>query len=428
MMDSTEKTACGVMRRRPAWTGALRRRATLVCAAVLAAASGASGVADDWPAFRGGARAGVSAERGLPASFDPATGANIQWKAALPGRGPASPIVVGDRVFATAASGPKQATLHVLCFDAASGRELWRRQLWATGHTVVDSFGGVAAPTPACDGESVVAFYSSNDLVCFDRKGNLRWFRGLAYDLPQTRNDVGMASSPLIVGRTVIVQCENQGESFAAGIDLGTGEDRWRIPRDRSAVWSSPTLLPGGEGESPLVLLVGRARLSAIDPADGRTVWTYDAPCHTIASPVVSADRVFLPAIGIHALRSDRAKSEVVRLWYEANLRSDNASPVLYEGRLYVIKPPGILLCADAEKGTLLWQKRLTGPFWASPVVAEGRLWCVNHGGLVQIVSLDDDPKIESISLGEEGVLASPAVGAGAVFLRTDRHLWKIAR
>lgn len=427
-MNSIGNGFRGGMRRRWAWAGAPWRRAAVVCIAIFAAVNGATAVADDWPAFRGGAQAGVSAERELPASFDPATGANVRWKAPLPGRGPSSPIVLGDRVFVTAASGPKQATLHVICFDAASGRELWHRRLWATGHTVVDSFGGVAAPTPAGNGESVVACYSSNDLACFDQKGNLRWFRGLAYDSPQTRNDVGMASSPLIVGQTVIVQCENQGSSFAAGIDLRTGEDRWRIQRDRSAVWSSPTLLPGNEGEMPLVLLVGRSRLSAVDPADGKTVWSYDAPCHTIASPVVSADRVFLPAIGIHALRSDRAKGEAVRLWYEANLRSDNASPLLHEGRLYVIKPPGILLCADAEKGSLLWQKRLTGPFWASPVAADGRLWCVNHAGLVQIVSLGDDPEIESVSLGEEGVLASPAVGAGAIFLRTDRHLWKIAR
>lgn len=443
-MISIEKAFRGVMRhdrasaragaaawastRASARAGGLWRRATVVGAVVLAVAIGGTGVADDWPAFRGGARAGVSAEQGLPESFDPSTGANVRWKAPLPGRGPSSPIIVGNRVFVTAASGPKQAALHVICFDASSGRELWHRRFWATGHTVVDSFGGVAAPTPAGDGESVVAFYSSNDLVCLDRKGNLKWFRGLAYDCPQTRNDVGMASSPLIVGQTVIVQCENQGDSFAAGIDLRTGEDRWRIERDRSALWSSPTLLPGAEGETPLVLLVGRGRLSAVDPADGKTVWTYDAACHTIASPVVAADRVFLPAIGIHALRADRSKTEAVRLWYEANLRSDNPSPLWHEGRLYVIKPPGILVCADAEKGNLLWQKRLTGPFWASPVAVDGRLWCVNHAGLVQIVSLGDDPKIDNVSLGEEGVLASPAVGGGAIYFRTDRHLWKIAR
>ncbi len=427
-MDSIENNADRSVRFRRSSARYWLWRAVVVCTAAFAASGGPAVFADDWPAFRGGARSGVATEKGLPETFDPSTGANVRWKAPLPGRGPSSPIILGDRVVVTAASGPKQATLHVICFDASSGRELWHRRFWATGHTVVDSFGGVAAPTPAGDAESIVAFYSSNDLVCLDLKGNLKWFRGLAYDWPQTRNDVGMASSPLIVGRTVIVQCENQGSSFAAGIDLGTGEDRWRIDRDRSAVWSSPTLLPGGEGESPLALLVGRAGLSAVDPANGKTVWSYEAACHTIASPAVAADRVFLPAIGIHALRADRSKAEAVKLWYEANLRSDNASPTLNDGRLYVIKPPGILLCADAENGSLRWQKRLTGPFWASPVVVDGRLWCVNHAGLVQMVTLSDDPKVENVSLGEEGVLASPAVGGGGIFFRTDRHLWKIAR
>jgi len=178
----------------------------------------------DWRQFRGTDNRSVSREKGLPTEFG--EGKNVAWKVPLPGRGPSSPIVVDGSVVVTCSSGPRHDRLHVLLFDAATGKVKWHRQLWATGHCVHHAFGAVATPTPASDGERIFAFYSSNDLACFDLDGNLLWFRGLAYDHPTTRNDVGMGSSPLVVGDTVIVQCQNQGESFAAGIDTATGETR----------------------------------------------------------------------------------------------------------------------------------------------------------------------------------------------------------
>jgi outer membrane protein assembly factor BamB len=124
----------------------------------------------DWLQFRGTDNNPASDQKDLPTQFGP--GKNVAWKAPLPGRGPSSPIVVGGRVVVTAASGARQQRLHVLCFDAAAGKPLWHREFWATGSTVCNPFGGVAAPTPASDGKLVLAFYSSNDLACFDLEGN----------------------------------------------------------------------------------------------------------------------------------------------------------------------------------------------------------------------------------------------------------------
>ena len=398
----------------------------LLLACLLVVALATPGTAADWPAFRGDG-SGASAERNLPATFDPATNENIAWKVELPGRGPSSPIVIGNRVILAAASGAKQERLQVLCFDSQDGRLQWRRQFRATGHTVVNPFGGVAAPTPASDGRLVCAYFSSNDLVCLDLEGNVKWFRGLAYESPQTRNDVGMASSPVIIGDTVIVQAENQGDSFVMALDLASGETRWRQPREPTAVWSSPTVLRGKDRSGDLVLLNGRQKLTAIEPRSGDLVWQYEASCHTIASATTDGDRVFLPAIGLHALGYDRQKRTVTKLWYEERLRSDNSSPVVAGDRVYVLKPPGILLSADAADGRILWQLRLKGPFWATPVVADDRAYCVNHAGLVQIVALGDEGKLLGTAQIDEGVLASPAVAGGAIFLRTDQRLWKIA-
>jgi outer membrane protein assembly factor BamB len=382
--------------------------------------------ASDWRQFRGTDNTGVSDETNLPTSFDAATGRNVAWKAPLPGRGCSGPIVVGARVIVTCSSGPRQDRLHVLCLDAASGKPLWQRQLWATGSTAVNAFASVAIPTPASDGQRIIALYSSSDLACFDLDGNLQWFRGLNYESPTTRNDVGMGSSPLVVGRTVVAQLQNQGASFVAGLDAATGETRWRLPRLREAGWTSPTLLRGKTPAEDLVLLEDRKRLSAHDPESGKLVWTHEGMVDTIPTVSTSGDRIFLPAVGLHALAVEPGGRGIKPLWYQQRLRMDNASPVAHQGKVYLLKSPGILVAADATQGEVLWQVRLKGPIWATPVLAGGHLYVVNYDGLVQVVELSKEGRIVGSGQIDGGILASPAVAGGAVYLRSDANLWKI--
>lgn len=392
----------------------------------LAAAACCLFAGSDWTHFRGSNTDSVSDEKNLPVTFD--ENKNVAWKVPLPGRGPSSPIVVAGRVVVTSASGPKQNRLHVLCIDAETGRLCWQRQLWATGYTGGQPFGGVAAPTPASDGRLVFAFYSSNDLACFDLDGNLKWYRGLGHENPTVRNDVGMASSPLALGQTVIVQLDTPGDSFVAGIDTGSGETRWRIERQKGAIWASPTVLRGKTREEDLVLLQSRSRLTAHQPQTGKLVWEYEADCHSISSVTTCGNGVYLPAWGLHALRYDPGTRSVNLLWYyKDRFLSSDQSPVVHGGRAYTVQSKSILNCADATNGERLWRLRLEGPIWATPVLADGRLYCVNQDGLVQVVQLGEKGKLLGTSQIDEGILASPAVADGAIYFRSNEHLWKIA-
>ena len=195
----------------------------------------------DWPQFRGPHSDGAVDPAEAPADLTALQA--IGWTADLPGHGTSSPIVVGGRVIVTASSGVRQDLLHVLAFDAADGHPLWERQFWATGRTLTHPQTSVATPTPVSDGQHIFAFFSSNDLIALDMDGNLLWYRGLAQDFPRLGNDVGMASSPLVVGQTVVVQSDSQGEAFVAGIDSSDGTTRWQLERDRVATWTSPALL-----------------------------------------------------------------------------------------------------------------------------------------------------------------------------------------
>ena len=384
----------------------------LTIVAILFCAAGA-----DWPRFRGDSTSSAPDEK-PPVEWNVETGENIAWKVELPGKGMSSPIVVGDKVFVTASSGPRDGRLHVLSFDAATGEKRFERQFWATGRTLHHPMTAVAANTPVSDGENIYAFYASNDLVCLDLDGNLQWFRGLTHDYPAAANDAGMSSSPVVAGDVAIVQIECQGESFAAGLDKRTGVDRWRIQRDRAPNWSSPVVMRDPSGREVL-LLQSAAKLSAHDPATGRELWSLTSTNDGIASCVAFGDRIYLPTAGagLRALRlAGSAAPEVV--WTQNKLNFGAGSPALHDGKLYTINRAGVLNCGRASDGEVLWQLRLKGAYWSTPLVAGGHLYAASQEGDVVVVRLDDKKGeiVATNSMGES-LMASPAAADNAIVL-----------
>jgi outer membrane protein assembly factor BamB len=236
-----------------------------------------------------------------------------------------------------------------------------------------------------------------------------------------------MASSPVVVDGVVVVQMESQGDSFAAGIDAATGETRWRAERANRACWTSPIALPGRGSRKTAVLLQSTDRLTAHDPQTGEVLWRIDGPCAGIASSVFAGDLLLVPRNGLTALRLSDA-SEMPEIVWDANrLGSSSASPVVHDGRIYVLSNATVR-CGDADTGELLWHVRLKGTHWATPVLAGGHLYCVNQDGDVQVVRLDEQQgELAAENRFGEPMHASPAVAGGAMYVRSDKHLWKIA-
>ena len=107
----------------------------------------------------------------------------------------------------------------------------------ATGRPFCHQTSANAAPTPCSDGEKIFAFYSSNDLICYDLEGNLQWFKSLIDKHPLIGNDIGMGSSPIVLDGVVVVTVECQTDSFAAGVSAETGETLWEIPLNADSNW-----------------------------------------------------------------------------------------------------------------------------------------------------------------------------------------------
>jgi outer membrane protein assembly factor BamB len=383
-------------------------------------------IAGDWPSFRGPLGNGISDEVGLPVALD--VKKHIAWRIDLPGRGLSSPLVVGDRVFITASGGTREDRLHILCLNAADGSVIWQRRFWAMGSTMCHKKTSIAAPTPVTDGRLLFALFSSNDLFCLDLDGNLRWLRGLTVDYPNARNSLGMASSLVLAGGVLVAQIENDSESFTAGLSQADGTNRWRIQRPKSANWTTP-MVHRAESGRDWVLLQSAKGIHAVNPANGEVAWHYDDGASTIPSSVLANGVLYVPSHGVTALELASDGASFKQKWRSSRLRPGTATPLVHRDRVYSLNNAGVLTCGDTDSGKRLWQLRLDGPFGGSPVVADNHLYAFNEEGRAQVVDLSaPEGRIAGeMDLGEM-IQCSPAVSNGALYVRSDRRIWKIAR
>lgn len=375
----------------------------------------------DWPQFRGPNASAVSSE-----SKTPGNDLKIAWNVNLPGRGLSAPIIVGDKLFLTAASGPEQAALHVFCFSTKDGSKLWERQMRSTGRTMTHNKTCVAAPTPCSDGQRVFALFSTNDLFAFDLDGNLLWLRGLTYDYANASNSLGMAQSPLIVDGVLVVQSENDSESFTAGIDVSTGRNLWKMDRPKAANWSSALAWKN------LVVLQSSAGLTAVEPKTGKTAWNYADGASTIPSSALDDSTIYATSNGITALVPE--EGAVSQRWRNEKLKPGTASPVVVGDSIYVVNSAGVLLKGDIKTGAddSKFKLRLKGPFSGSPVASGSRLYIVGERGTFQAIETAsaEGSILQEIELtnkdSKDLVLGTPAISGGAVYARSDKKLWKL--
>ena len=393
----------------------------LAFVSVLSLSQIASG--EDWLQFRGNDHRGISLKSETPTNLSKN---NIAWKIPLPGRGLSSPIVIGNRVFLTASSTTDQSRLHVICANKDNGEIEWERQFWATGRTICHEKTCVAAPTPVSDGKNIYALYSSNDLICLDLDGNLKWIRGLMQDYPNASNSLGLASSPIIVDETLIVQIENDSDSFVSGINLKDGSNIWKLARTKKANWTSPIRLNDKE-----VAVQGSEGITCVSAKSGTVQWSFNEGASTIPSSVTSADSaiLYVPSNGITAIkpRKDNNTPEIV--WQESQLRPGTSSPIIVGDNIYIINRSGVLNAAKKDTGERLWRLRLDGSFSGSPVSSNGHIYVASERkGVFQSIDINGKEGMlrGSIELGET-ILGTPAIANNSIFIRSDGHLWKIS-
>lgn len=431
----------------------------LVPAFLLSALSLTAAV-DDWPRWRGPRNDGV-ARGDVPTEFG--EGKHVAWKLDIPGRGFSSPVMWGDRIFLTNAvpiadapapaaagtdNGPrrgagggagtgKEYKFVVLAIDAKTGKVIWERVAkTATPHEGYHQmYGSFASNSPVTDGKHVIAFFGSRGLYCYDLDGKLIWEK--QFSPMHMRLQFGEGAAPTLHGNTLLLNFDQESGSFFVALDKNTGKEIWRKERDEVSSWSQPYVVKVNGREQ--VILSATARVRAYDLATGEVIWECKGlGANVIPAPVVLDDKLVIVMSGFRdpnllaiklGGKGDLTGTDAV-VWTNQRGNSYTPSPVLHDGKLYMLTDNGMLSCLDAAIGKPYYaQQRLPKPynFKASPVAVNGKLYLAAENGDVIVVKLGETFEILATnSFSDHVFIASPAVSGGSMYLRSDKSLFCI--
>ena len=359
-------------------------------AAVLALAQAPSGSPPDWSQWRGPNRDGISPETGLLQQW-PAGGPPRVWQTTGAGIGFSSFSTSGGRLYTI---GARDDVEYVIAFDRETGRKLWETP---NGRRFRNEQGDGPRSTPTTDGNLVYAFGGSGELACLDAAtGRKVWSISVVQKFGGQTPYWGYSESPLIVGDRIVLNAGGRRASIVA-VDKASGETLWQQPGD-SAGYSSPMLLRTGSLQQ--VVFFTAERGLAVDPRDGRLLWSYDKANNNtanIATPIVRGNRVFFSSdYGTGAALVDVKTSgnlaSATEVYFTRDMRNHHASSVLVGSHVYGFSS-SILTALAFETGAVAWRNRSVGK--GSLIYADGRLYLYSENGVVGLADASPAAYVE---------------------------------
>lgn len=384
----------------------------------------------DWPQWRGLKGDGTTQESGFPTKWDATT--NVLWKTEIPGRGHASPIVVGDRVLTVSAV--KETEERVLvCLNRKSGKILWQQAVVKSPMERVHSENSHASSTPASDGEKVYcAFLDGREVIvaAYSLDGKPAWKQK-----PGVFSSVhGFCSTPILYRDTIIVNCDHDGDGYIVALARKDGSERWRIDRPNKTRSYCAPLIRTVDGKDQMVLS-GTKCLTSYDPATGKLIWMMDGPTDQFVASPVYHDKAKLffftggfPDHHLVAVKPDSTGNitNTDRVaWRSTRGVAYVPSPIAAGDWFFITDDRGFAHCFDAKTGVEKWEHRL-GRQHASLVSVDGLVYFLNDFGVCHVIRAAD--KLEVVAKNELGepTYASPALSDGQIFLRGEKHLFCI--
>ena len=318
-------------------------------------AATADGDAAAWTDFRGPHRDGRYTGPAIRTDW-PADGLDPLWRQPI-GGGYASFAVAGGLAFTIEQRRDDEV---VAAYEVDTGVERWTHA-WPAHFR--ESMGGPGPrATPTWHAGRVYALGATGRLVCLDAAtGEEVWARNILDDADAPNLTWAMSGAPLVVDDVVVVQPGGRDGWSVAAYDRLTGEVVWRGLDDVQSYTSPMLVTLGGVRQ---ILVVTAARAAGLRPADGVLLWEYPWRVRTVpnmAQPVVVGDdRLFLSAsygkgAALMALTPDGDRFTAATVWETHRMRNRFSSSVLIDGYIYGLDN-SILACLDAATGELLWK------------------------------------------------------------------------
>ncbi|MCZ2343142.1 MAG: PQQ-like beta-propeller repeat protein [Bacteroidales bacterium] len=416
----------------------MRHLTVAVSVALLASSS----LAADWTEFRG--PDGTGHYSGPPLPLQWGTDTPAAWKTPIVGKGWSSPILLKGRLYLTTAvpqtqGNHTQYSLRALCLDAATGKQLWERELFVED-TKTDpqphKKNSHASPTPLTDGERIFIHFGHLGTAALDFDGSVAWkTQKFRYD-PRH----GSGASPILVDDLLFFTCDGNDKQFVVALDKRTGQVRWQTERNHGAKlgfsFATPQLIE--HAGKKVIVSPASDFVMGYDPQTGKELWRVRYPksgWSLITRPVYAHGLVYICTgyVNQHLIAfKPEGTGDITQniVWQTKRNAANTPTPLIVGDELYMIADNGFMTCFDAKTGKVHWSERLAGnAYSASPIYADGNIFVTSEAGVGQVIAAGKSFREVAGPFDlQEKTFATFVPSDGALYIRTESQLYKFQK
>ena len=377
--------------------------------------------AGDWPQWRGPNRDGHSSDTGLLHEW-PAAGPPLLWKTNGIGAGYSSVAVVNGKIF-TLGDGPDSSFVHAL---DAGGNHVWQAKLGRIG-------GGNGYPGPRCtptvDGDLVYALGQHGDLVCVAAAtGKELWRKNLRKDFGGASGGWGYTESPLVDGDKMI--CTPGGkDGMMVALNKKTGELLWRTKDWKDETQYSSAIIAEIGGVLQYIQLTGGS-VAGVAASDGKLLWRAQRRGNTatVPTPIFHDNHVYVTSgygVGCNLFKVTPGAEFTAEQVYANNTMVNHHGGVILVGDyLYGFSDHNrVWICQEFKTGKMVWSNKGVGK--GSITFADGDFYIRSEDGNGTVALIDASPdgykekgRFGQPNRSKERSWPHPVVANGKLYLR----------
>ncbi len=383
----------------------------------------------DWPEFRGPKRDGISTETGLLKQW-PAGGPLLAWKATGLGDGYSGVAVVGNRIFT---AGDKGDASFVVALNRADGAPVWTAKLGKSGPVGDPKYEGPRS-TPTVDGNLLFELGQWGELVCLDAgTGTELWRKDLVKDFNGTLPSWGYAESPLVDGANVVVTPGGQKGAIVA-LNKKTGAVAWQSKEFTDPAHYS-SLVPVEYGGVRQYVQLTPASVAAVAATDGKLLWRAGRKGNVavIPTPIFADGFAYVTSgygAGCNLFKVTAADGKFsAEQAYANKVMANHHGGVIKIGEyVYGFSDSKGWTCQDFKTGEAKWQQNGIGK--GSIAYADGRFYLRREDGPGTVALIEASPdgykelgRFNQPDRSSKNSWPHPVIAGGKLYLRDQDTL-----
>ena len=383
----------------------------------------------EWTTFRGTGGMGIDTQLKAPTVWD---STDYCWEIKLEGKGNASPVVWGDKIFITS-SDDEQKIGFLFAIKASEGIILWKKQFRLTDLPLHPN-NTMSSATPAVDEFRIyVIWYTKHEtkLIALAHDGSIQW--ETKFDGIESRHGGG-SSLMLAEDNVIFTREQEEGSSVQSSwvaVDRQSGETAWELDRETSASnsFSTPILIKGADHEAQLVFSSFAHGFTSVNPLTGQINWERQGMLkHRVVGSPIYANGLLLGCYkgGGAVLDVDfdaKQISDTIHYAIPRSVAPYVPTPIVVGDLLFLFMDGGVVSCLRFSTGEVLWKERPSGALFGSPICVGGVLYCITKDGKVLVIQAKSSYQLVGIYDLGEGSFSTPAMCNEGLLFRTFSKL-----